>query len=287
MNYSKIILFIFSLSLFYIQGISQNLYNYGYYTVQKGDYLGKISKIHGVSVESLREWNGLEGNYLKEGQKLRVTPPSNMVQMRRDVVVNPNLYTNRSVIETPMMVQSTPNIPVARSTSFVGNSSNDWIAHKIQPGENLQILSSRYGVSVEDLIRYNNLKSSLIKAGDILLIMPFNMFQSGTPSSGVSFINAPTTSTATSRSIIPVVMESTRSVAVPSTSITTSSPITNTNSFAPMTGDMRVIQYTVTKGDNLYTISQRFRTNKNDIRILNQLPSEKIVIGQNLWIPVK
>ena len=48
------------------------------YQVQRGDSLLKISKKVGLSVQSLREWNRLEGYLLREGQILRITPTLNV-----------------------------------------------------------------------------------------------------------------------------------------------------------------------------------------------------------------
>ncbi|MGM0125874.1 hypothetical protein IGI37_003275 [Enterococcus sp. AZ194] len=44
------------------------------YKVERGDSLLSISKKVGLSVQSLREWNQLEGYLLREGQVLRITP---------------------------------------------------------------------------------------------------------------------------------------------------------------------------------------------------------------------
>ena len=44
------------------------------YQVQRGDSLLKISQKVGLSVQSIREWNQLEGYLLREGQILRITP---------------------------------------------------------------------------------------------------------------------------------------------------------------------------------------------------------------------
>ncbi len=39
-------------------------------TVVRGDTLGKLAKTHGVTVEQLREWNGLQGDLIEVGQEL-------------------------------------------------------------------------------------------------------------------------------------------------------------------------------------------------------------------------
>lgn len=44
------------------------------YKVRNGDYLGKIANKFGVSVSSLKRWNGLRSNRLKIGQRLTIYP---------------------------------------------------------------------------------------------------------------------------------------------------------------------------------------------------------------------
>ena len=42
------------------------------YTVRRGDNLGEISNKYGVSVAELRRWNGLRGNMIQVGQRLKI-----------------------------------------------------------------------------------------------------------------------------------------------------------------------------------------------------------------------
>jgi hypothetical protein len=44
------------------------------YAVVKGDTLGKIAKANGVTVEQLREWNGIQGDLIEVGQVLLIWP---------------------------------------------------------------------------------------------------------------------------------------------------------------------------------------------------------------------
>ncbi|MFK7926856.1 MAG: LysM peptidoglycan-binding domain-containing protein [Myxococcota bacterium] len=46
------------------------------YSVVRGDTLGEIATAHGVSVDELREWNGLQGDLIEVGQVLRIGAPS-------------------------------------------------------------------------------------------------------------------------------------------------------------------------------------------------------------------
>ena len=40
------------------------------YIVKKGDYLGKIARENGVSIEDIRNWNSLDSDLLSIGDKL-------------------------------------------------------------------------------------------------------------------------------------------------------------------------------------------------------------------------
>ena len=44
------------------------------YRVKSGDYLGKIARRYGVSVSSIKRWNGLKNNNLRVGQRLTIYP---------------------------------------------------------------------------------------------------------------------------------------------------------------------------------------------------------------------
>jgi len=46
-----------------------------YYTVQKGDFLGKIADEHGITLSQLKRWNNLRGDIIFPNQKLIISPP--------------------------------------------------------------------------------------------------------------------------------------------------------------------------------------------------------------------
>jgi len=104
----------------------------GYHTVRRGETLGGIAQRYRVSVGALREWNGLGASSLiRAGQRLRVT--------------------GRVASES-------------RSASSKSKSSAS--THLVRRGETLSGIASRYGVSVDALMRANGLRSARsLKAG--------------------------------------------------------------------------------------------------------------------------
>jgi len=85
--------------------------------------LGAIAVRYGVSVSSLRAWNGIRGSRLDIGQKLLTAAPS---------------ATNGT--------------------------------YKIRNGDTLAVIASRFKVSVKDLMAWNGLTSTRIRAGTYLRV---------------------------------------------------------------------------------------------------------------------
>ncbi|MBI4229140.1 MAG: LysM peptidoglycan-binding domain-containing protein, partial [Deltaproteobacteria bacterium] len=103
------------------------------YKVESGDTLGGIAARHGVSVASIKSANSLKGSTIRVGQTLNI----------------PN------------------GIRVAKnSTGSTGGS----ISHHVRKGETLWKIATQYDVSVSDLKRWNNLKTSKLVAGERLSI---------------------------------------------------------------------------------------------------------------------
>jgi len=116
------------------------------YFVQYGDVLGTIARRFGVSVNDLKEWNNLNSNLIRAGQRLTVwvaTPSSRPVQ---------------TVVERPTPV---PTPPV----------STDVKTYIVQPGDTLWDISKKLpGVTVEKLKALNNLKGNRLKPGQRLIL---------------------------------------------------------------------------------------------------------------------
>lgn len=112
------------------------------YSVAKGDTLFAIAKKFGMTVADLKTLNALKDNNLKIGQTLKV------------------------------WVEQTapPPKPTTPATSSGGTTNPSVFSYTVVKGDTLYGVGRRFGVSADDLIRLNNLKSTALSVGQVLRI---------------------------------------------------------------------------------------------------------------------
>ena len=107
------------------------------YVVQSGDYLYGIANQFGISVQDIIDWNDLESDFLQVGQVLIVVDPSNS--------------------EDPEEPEPDPEEP----------DNNIYV---VQSGDYLYRITNEFGITVDNLIDWNNLESDALQVGDQLII---------------------------------------------------------------------------------------------------------------------
>lgn len=117
------------------------------YKVRAGDNLGAIGRKFGVSVTSLKKWNGLDDSNIKAGDFLYVESPG----------------SERST-------SASKNPPVARSSRSENPDSENFVSHTVVSGESLWDISRKYGVSIEEIVKWNGKNSTKVKAGEVLKV---------------------------------------------------------------------------------------------------------------------
>ena len=108
------------------------------HTVRPGESLSAVARRYGVAVADLKRWNGLRGDLIRPGDKLRLEIPASA------------------------------KLPPTRSQM----SNRAKTVHRVQPGETLWGLSRRYRVDLDDLIAWNGLTDSTIRPGLDLVVGP-------------------------------------------------------------------------------------------------------------------
>lgn len=150
------------------------------YTVQPGDTLYKIANTYGVTVDGIKQINNLSSNTLSIGQQLFI--PKGVVVEETDYVVyevnsGDTLYAIANRFNTtPQAIREYNNLTSDLLT--IGQVlqiptqevSQENTAYMVKPGDTLYRIASNYGVTVMDIMNLNNLNSTLINVGEVLLI---------------------------------------------------------------------------------------------------------------------
>ncbi|MFT4627895.1 MAG: membrane-bound lytic murein transglycosylase D [Myxococcota bacterium] len=157
------------------------------HTVRSGDTLTAISGRYGVSVSQLRSWNGLSGEKILVGQRLRLT--SSGASSSSSSASATTKYTVRtgdtlSGIATKLGVRTSDlqrwnnitnasHIRIGQVLSVRGGSapaSSSWRTYEVRRGDSLGRIATANGCSVHDLMSWNGLKTSVIQPGQKIRI---------------------------------------------------------------------------------------------------------------------
>ena len=158
----------------------------GTYTVKSGDSLWSIANRFGTTVAVLKELNNLNTNELSVGQVLKLPESTSSSESG----ITSNTYTvksgdslwsiarkhNTTVSEiqklnqlssTLLQVGQVLKLPGSTSSSESGVTSN---TYTVKSGDSLWSIANRFGVTVKELMDYNNLNSNLLSIGQVLKI---------------------------------------------------------------------------------------------------------------------
>lgn len=216
----------------YIGASYQSIPGSNTYVVQRGDSLWSIARKLNVSVEELKAANNLNSNLISVNQVLRipVTSSQPIIGEYSTYIVKPgdNLYgiasSNNTTVDRLIEYNNlsssiitpgqTIRIPISMQTE-----TEDYITYIVKAGDNLYAISRNYGLSVDELMNFNNLNTNILNIGQTLKI----------PTSEIDF-------------------------------------------------------YTVKSGDSLYSIARKYNTTVDTLKQKNNLTSNTITVGQILKI---
>jgi membrane-bound lytic murein transglycosylase D len=128
------------------------------YRVRKTDTLQSLADEFDVSVAELKKWNGMRGDRVGQGVRLKIYPgghaaPPAPKESKTPVAQKASSHT-----------LAAPEKPVSTATPVV---------HKVKPGETLWSIAQTYQTSVEAVRRANRfLSTRQLQAGDQLMILP-------------------------------------------------------------------------------------------------------------------
>lgn len=131
--------------------------------VQSGDTLTSIAQRYGVTVQELRDWNGMTNDALFAGRTLKLYDDGSA----RVVVAPTPVSVTRPPVSIPVSRPTpTPVRPIAPMPPKKADS------HTIQAGDTLTGVAATYGLSVAQLAGYNNLdtEARLVRGQKLWLV---------------------------------------------------------------------------------------------------------------------
>ena len=286
----------------------------GTYTVVVGDTLFSIATRFNTTVEELRQYNNLASNNLTVGQTLRIpgtvgsgnpSPPVNRPTIRQgdsgeavrelqrllnDLGYNTGWITGIFGPLTNTAVrafQATNNLsvdgivgPITWGALLQGTTPpppvnpppGETQTYTVVAGDTLFSIAQRFNTSVAEIVSLNNLTSMVLSVGQQLLIPGgSNVY---TVVAGDTLFSIAQRFNTTVNEIIAL------------NNLTSSSLSIGQQLLIPNRGAFSVQIYTVVAGDTLFSIAKRFSTSVNNLMQLNNMTSNAISIGQQLWVPV-
>ena len=277
------------------------------YIVKAGDTLYGISNQFGVSVTELAELNGIKGDNLQIGEVLKIPGssgenPNNMFMYT--VKTGDTLYSIAKKYNTT--VQKIIDLNYLKSTNLtVGEVLRipemytkeedmvlpNYINYIVKRGDTLYSIAKANNISVDTLIKDNNLSGSL-QIGEVIKIRVPDSNMMIEECIGTEYI--PPISTNPTLSYVVKKGDSLYTIANKyNTSISEIKKINNLTSDSLVVGQVLKIPqtsggtsqiYVVKNGDNLYAIARKFNTSVDSIKKKNSLTSNNLQIGQKLII---
>lgn len=149
------------------------------HTVASGDTLFGIAKQYNLSVSQLKQLNHLTGDMIYPGQTLVIStaePPKNTATYT--VTPGDTLYSiansyNMSVDQLKQLNNLTTNtIQVGQTLQVIGTAPESTqitgVTYTVQPGDSLYSIAERANLTVNQLMKLNNLASTMIYVGQTL-----------------------------------------------------------------------------------------------------------------------
>ena len=301
-----------------------NLYNY---KVRKGDSLSEIAERYHVSISELKKWNGLKSNKINSGQTLKVytnetttslvestsSPKSNVsyhkIKQGESIGSIAELYKvsasnirewnnisgNKIIAGTTLKIYSdaSPNL-VSNNVSQKNELTSESVNHQIQPGETIIAISELYGVSVENIKRWNNLSSSKIVAGKTLIIysngngnnhkLSNTTVSKNTGNSGTHKVKKGETLGGIAENYKVSIASIQQLNNISGNKIIVGQELKIPKSSGSITQNSKNGYHTVENGETLYSIAIKYNTSVQKIKTLNNLSNSKIIIGQKLRV---
>lgn len=254
------------------------------YTVKSGDSLWSIAKKFNTTVDDLKKANNLTSNSLSIGQKLVI--PGKKESTSNNVYTvqkGDSLYSiarkyNVDVNDLKQANNLSSNLLSIGQVLIIPTGTEDYILYKVVSGDSLYSIAKKYGITMQEIMDFNNLGSTILTVGQVLKIPV--AYEEEIPS-----ISEVTYTVKSGDNLYSIARKY---------NVTVSDLMNYNNLTSNLLSIGQVIRipsntsssttYTVKNGDTLYSIARKYNTSVDSIKTKNNLTSNTLSIGQKLII---
>lgn len=280
-------------------------------TVQKGDTLYSLSRQHRLSVQQLRDLNGLKDNTIQVGQVLKLTGSPAVKPAPASTPAKQAVRPPAAVKKIPAtLAKPTSTTPPTRP-ALKYNAQGD-VIYTVKSGDTLGKIAERHHTSIRYLKAMNGLTRDTLMAGQTLRLTgtPVRPKAAAKPVKPVQTAKTTVNSgpaekwyTVKSGDTLGKIAErhattvkhlqalnglSTTVIAVgQKLKLSGNAPATVTATAAKKPAAPQPARYTVKSGDTLGRIASRYGVSVAAIQASNHLKSDVIAVGQRLSIPAR
>ncbi|MFC4210447.1 LysM peptidoglycan-binding domain-containing protein [Pedobacter lithocola] len=294
----------FSASASNTQQPANTLTNVTEHTVKPKDNLNMLAEKYGTTVNELKTLNNLKSINLSIGQVLKIPVKSGEVTQAQTTAVP---------IAKTEPIKSVEQVATTQQPAVVTNQTE--IEHTVQPKEFLGKIAEKYGTTVEDIKKLNNLSGNNLRIGQKLKIPATKNIEGDKVVTTIETVQIATevkdaTGTHTVKngeSIFKIAQQygitayqirrlnnlsdntlSNGQVLKIPTGITTEIPVVKEKTVEVIVKDTASSEsflYTVGTGETIFNIAKKFNLTAYQIRTANKLNDNSITVGQKLIIP--
>ena len=268
------------------------------YVVQRGDTLYSIANKFNTTVSELKTANNLTSNFLQLGQQLIIPSipeaPSAGEYIKYTVQKGDSLYSIANEFKTTVNDLINYN-QLSSSTLSVGQQilipmEKDEVVtvdnyYIVKPGDSLYSIAQKNNTTVSELIKLNNLTSTILQINDKLIIPNYSEIKD-IDNNETNEISNETMYTVQSGDTLYSISKK-YGVSVDSikekNNLSSNTLSIGQELILPVESNNQT--YYVQSGDSLYSIAAKYNTTVDEIKKLNSLSSNLLKIGQVLLIP--
>ena len=274
------------------------------YTVKQGDTLYGISNQYGVSVDDIIKLNNLKSTNLNIGQVLKIpnisgTNPDNtftyIVKKGDSLYSIANIYDTNVNSLIKLNNHKSTNLSIGQALlipekySIPSNIPN-YINYTVKKGDNLYSIARNFNIDVATIVKDNSLNTTNLSIGQNLKIRSKNseaieecFGMEYNPPDNISTSNY---TVVKGDSLYKIANKFNTSVSelIRLNNLTSNNLSIGKVLKVPSGNSSSVREYTIQKGDSLYSIAKKFNTSVEEIKRKNNLSSNLLSVGQKIYL---